>query len=111
MAEAERPVLDAHAKGGAVTVRHSFIDRAIDRGLAAQRNRETDAAKDVLELRSASVVRGATPAAKAKDSPYPSSVGLRNPAHRTAVGKVLLAHLPEREVDALIPADGGRSLA
>jgi len=32
----------------------------------------------------------------------PSSVGQRNPAHCTAVGKALLAHLAERDLDALI---------
>jgi len=32
----------------------------------------------------------------------PSSVGQRNPAHCTAVGKALLAHLAERELDRLI---------
>lgn len=36
----------------------------------------------------------------------PSSVGQRNPAHCTAVGKALLAHLPESELDALIRSRG-----
>jgi IclR family transcriptional regulator, KDG regulon repressor len=36
----------------------------------------------------------------------PSSVGQRNPAHCTAVGKALLAFLPQSEVDALIRRRG-----
>jgi DNA-binding IclR family transcriptional regulator len=35
-----------------------------------------------------------------------SSVGRRNPAHCTAVGKAILAHLPESEVDAIIQQRG-----
>lgn len=36
----------------------------------------------------------------------PSSVGQRNPAHCTAVGKALLAHLPESDLDALVRSRG-----
>jgi DNA-binding IclR family transcriptional regulator len=36
----------------------------------------------------------------------PSSVGQRNPAHCTAVGKALLAHLPQNDLDALIRSRG-----
>jgi DNA-binding IclR family transcriptional regulator len=36
----------------------------------------------------------------------PSSVGQRTPAHCTAVGKVLLAHLPQRDLDELIRSRG-----
>jgi len=36
----------------------------------------------------------------------PSSIGRRNPAHCTAVGKVLLAHLPEDQLDDLIKKHG-----
>jgi IclR family transcriptional regulator, KDG regulon repressor len=36
----------------------------------------------------------------------PSSVGQRNPAHCTAVGKALLAHLADAELDALIERRG-----
>jgi DNA-binding IclR family transcriptional regulator len=39
----------------------------------------------------------------------PSSVGQRNPAHCTAVGKALLAHLPEAEVDVVIRRRGLKS--
>ncbi len=35
-----------------------------------------------------------------------SRVGLRNPAHSCAVGKVLLSHLPEEELDNLIKEKG-----
>ena len=35
-----------------------------------------------------------------------SRVGLRNPAHSSAVGKVLLAHLPEEELNGLIKEKG-----
>ncbi|MGD0915356.1 MAG: IclR family transcriptional regulator [Thermodesulfobacteriota bacterium] len=35
-----------------------------------------------------------------------SRVGLRNPAHSCAVGKVLLAHLPAKELDRIINAKG-----
>jgi DNA-binding IclR family transcriptional regulator len=35
-----------------------------------------------------------------------SRVGLRNPAHSSAVGKVLLSHLPEEELDGLIREKG-----
>ena len=35
-----------------------------------------------------------------------SRVGLRNPAHSCAVGKVLLAHLPEEDVDRIIKEKG-----
>jgi IclR family KDG regulon transcriptional repressor len=35
-----------------------------------------------------------------------SRVGLRNPAHSCAVGKVLLAHLPEEELDHIIKEKG-----
>lgn len=36
----------------------------------------------------------------------PSRVGRRVPAHCTAVGKVLLAHLPEQELDGVLQARG-----
>ena len=36
----------------------------------------------------------------------PSSVGQRNPAHCTAVGKALLAHLADADLDALIQSRG-----
>jgi DNA-binding IclR family transcriptional regulator len=36
----------------------------------------------------------------------PSSVGMRNPAHCTAVGKALLAHLPQSDLDALVRGRG-----
>jgi IclR family KDG regulon transcriptional repressor len=36
----------------------------------------------------------------------PSSVGQRNPAHCTAVGKALLAHLPQSDLDALVRSRG-----
>ncbi len=36
----------------------------------------------------------------------PSSVGQRNPAHCTAVGKALLAYLPERNLEALLESRG-----
>jgi DNA-binding IclR family transcriptional regulator len=35
-----------------------------------------------------------------------SRVGLRNPAHSSAVGKVLLSHLPEEELNGLIKEQG-----
>jgi DNA-binding IclR family transcriptional regulator len=35
-----------------------------------------------------------------------SRIGLRNPAHSSAVGKVLLSHLPEEELDNLIKEKG-----
>ena len=35
-----------------------------------------------------------------------SRVGLRNPAHSSAVGKVLLSHLPDEELDGLIKEKG-----
>lgn len=35
-----------------------------------------------------------------------SAVGKRSPAHASALGKVLLAHLPDAEVDAVIAAQG-----
>ncbi len=35
-----------------------------------------------------------------------SRVGLRNPAHSSAVGKVLLSHLPEEELNGLIKEKG-----
>ncbi len=35
-----------------------------------------------------------------------SRVGLRNPAHSSAVGKVLLSHLPEEELNGLIKVKG-----
>jgi DNA-binding IclR family transcriptional regulator len=39
----------------------------------------------------------------------PSTVGRRNPAHCTAVGKALLAHLPEDELDRVLRAKGLKS--
>lgn len=39
----------------------------------------------------------------------PSNVGRRNPAHCTAVGKVLLAHLSDEAVDALLRTQGLRA--